>query len=57
MTIALTPRGGDAYCNRSQAYYKLGDRQKAIADLTKGLELGPSGDVKQEAEALLKKIQ
>ncbi|MDR2151543.1 MAG: tetratricopeptide repeat protein [Helicobacteraceae bacterium] len=38
--IAEEPNRGDRYQMRAMAYNRLGDRKKAISDLTKALELG-----------------
>ncbi|NNN06285.1 MAG: tetratricopeptide repeat protein, partial [Elusimicrobia bacterium] len=39
--ISLDPRNGLAYSNRGLARAKLGDRDGAVADLRKALELDP----------------
>jgi FimV-like protein len=39
------------------AYAQIGEREKAIADLEKVLELSRDSELRQEAEALLKKLK
>jgi len=41
--IAMNPTDPDAYCGRAVIYFwNKGDREKALADLKKALELDPN---------------
>ena len=41
MAIKLSPKYVHAYYNRGLAYYDKGDKERAIADTRKALELRP----------------
>ncbi|MEB3161220.1 MAG: tetratricopeptide repeat protein, partial [Synechocystis sp.] len=59
-SIKLNPQFADAYFNRGLTYYRLGEDQKAIADLKKAAELFSTQgkpDLTQKAETVLQKIQ
>jgi len=49
--IKLNPNDATAYNNRGGAYYRKGDKEQAIADYRKVLEIDPSD---QEAEINIK---
>ena len=51
--IELNPNDADAYFNRGLAYELKGDKEKAIADFRKALEIAPSF---QEAKAALERL-
>ena len=51
--IKLNPKDADTYGNRGNAYEKLGQRGKAIADFRKAIELRPGDKV---ATAALKRL-
>jgi tetratricopeptide (TPR) repeat protein len=50
--LALAPGDGEAYLERGQAYARLDQTQKAVADFSMALDLLPAGHIRR-AEALL----
>lgn len=54
--IDLDPQYALAYYNRGISYYNIGNRNQAISDLVRALELGLSPDFEQEARALLEDL-
>jgi tetratricopeptide (TPR) repeat protein len=51
--IKLSPNDATAYNNRGGAYYRKGDKEQAIADFRKALEIDPSY---QKAKIILKAL-
>ena len=41
----ITDEAVNAYCNRGNAYFKLGKYKKAVNDYTKAISLQPDADV------------
>jgi tetratricopeptide (TPR) repeat protein len=54
--IALEPQDAEAYYLRSIAYTQTGQREDAIADLERALELGLSPDAEQHTEEVLEEL-
>ncbi len=53
IAIAINPKLAQAYTNRGVAYYKKGDKEQAIADYRKVLEIDPSDqDAKRKLNIL-----
>ncbi|MDH4136502.1 MAG: tetratricopeptide repeat protein, partial [Anaerolineae bacterium] len=54
--IQLRPDVAEAYYYRGKAHAQKGDKEKAIADLNKFLELSDDPDWRQQAEEHLKAL-
>jgi len=55
--LELDPNLAQAYYNRGRAYQALGDREKAIADFQKVLEISQDADLRQRAQQHLDELR
>jgi len=55
--IRVEPRDGETYYNRGLAYYKLGEKEKALSDFDRLIRLGTSSELSQKAGELIEQIR
>jgi Flp pilus assembly protein TadD len=57
MALEIDPTNATARCLRGLVYAKTEEREKAIVDLEKALDLGLNPDLTHEAETALKELE
>ena len=55
--IRVEPRDGETYYNRGLAYYKLGEKEKALSDFNRVIEIRSDEELVQKARQIIDQIE